>query len=137
MQNFISRKICYKLFHKRNSCNFFCSLQNKKQLLLKIKDCATPLLNQYYYVLYKLAVNMALGGNFNIKETVPGQIAGFNMWQKKMNLDELNHEGCGTEGDVASWNSLKEKGVSNRTQREFTACNGTESFKHYTNLIFC
>ena len=67
---------------------------------------------------------MISGGRFDITQTVPGQIADFNMWQKEMTVDELNYEGCGTEGDVISWNTLKEKGDSNRTQKEFTACNG-------------
>ena len=45
------------------------------------------------------------------------------MWQREMTLDELNDEGCGTEGDVVSLNTLKEKGASTWTQKEFASCN--------------
>ena len=71
----------------------------------------------------------------NSDQTVPGEIADFNMWQREMTLDELNNEGCGTEGDVASWNTLKEKGVSNRTQKKFSACNGKRSFFSFIDIL--
>ena len=67
---------------------------------------------------------MTSGGHFDLKQTVPGQIADFNMWQKDMTVDELNHEGCETEGDVVSWNTLEEKSLSSKTQKEFAACHG-------------
>ena len=67
---------------------------------------------------------MVSGGDLESDQTVPGQIADFNMWKKEMTLDELNLLTCGTEGDVVSWNTLKEEGVTNRTQKEFTACDG-------------
>ena len=69
---------------------------------------------------------IASGGDFESDQTVPGQIADFNMWQKEMTLNELNLLTCGTEGDVVSWFTLHEKGVSNRTQKEFTACDGKQ-----------
>ena len=46
------------------------------------------------------------------------------MWQTEMSLDQLNLEACGTEGDVASWNTLQEKGSSTRTQQDFPSCAG-------------
>ena len=67
---------------------------------------------------------MVSGGDLESDQTVPGQIADFNMWKKEMTLNELNLLTCGTEGDVVSWNTLKEEGVTNRTQKEFTACDG-------------
>ena len=74
---------------------------------------------------------MTLGGNLDSDQTVPGQIADFNIWQREMTLDELNLLTCGTEGDVVSWNTLQEEGVSDRTQKEFTACKGKRSSLAY------
>ena len=71
----------------------------------------------------------------NSDQTVPGEIADFNMWQREMTLNELNLLTCETEGDVASWNTLKEKGVSNRTRKEFTACNGKRSFFSFIDIL--
>ena len=70
-----------------------------------------------------------------MNQTVPGQIANFNMWQREMTLDELNLLTCGTEGDVVSWNTLQEEGVSNRTEKEFTACNGKQFFKLFFKML--
>ena len=33
------------------------------------------------------------------------------------------------EGYVVSWNTLKEEGVSNKTRKEFSACNGKKLFE--------
>ena len=74
---------------------------------------------------------MNLGGGFSLNQMVPGQIADFNMWQREMTLNELNLLTCGTEGDVVSWNPLQEKGVSNRTQKEFAVCDGKKPFKNF------
>ena len=83
----------------------------------------------------KLSVIITSGGGFDSDQTVPGQIADFNMWQREMTLDELNHQGCGTEGDVVSWNTLGEAGVSTKTQKEFTACNGKRSFFSFIEIL--
>ena len=71
---------------------------------------------------------MILGGDFDLDQMVSGQIVDFNMWQREMTLDEMNDKGCGTEGDVVSWNTLQEEGVSNWTQKEFAVCNGKKIF---------
>ena len=80
---------------------------------------------------------MASGGKLDTHQTVPGQIADFNMWKREMTLDELNLLTCGTEGDVVSWNTLKEEGVSSRTEKKLTACDGKESCKLFkkSNLL--
>ena len=80
---------------------------------------------------------MASGGKLQAHQAVPGQIADFNIWQREMTLDDLNHEGCRTKGDIVSWNTLQEKGVSSRTEKKLTACDGKESCKFPKNLMFC
>ena len=80
---------------------------------------------------------MTLGGELDPEETVPGQIADFNMWKMEMTLDELNLLTCGTEGDVVSWNTLKVKGVSNRTQKEFPSCAGKKFTIYIIILSHC
>ena len=83
----------------------------------------------------KLSVIITSGGSFDSYQTVPGQIANFNMWQREMTLDELNYEGCETKGDVVSSNTLQENGVSNRAQKEFPACSGKKMFKLLKSLV--
>ena len=83
----------------------------------------------------KFSVIIASGGDFESDQMVAGQIADFNMWQKEMTLDELNYEGCETEGDVVSWNTLKEEGVSIRTEKEFTACHGKQFMSNFEKIL--
>ena len=78
---------------------------------------------------------MTLGGGFDSDQTVPGQIADFNMWKMEMTVDELNHEGCETKGNVVSRNTLKEAGVYTKTQKEFAACNGKQSFFSFIEIL--
>ena len=80
---------------------------------------------------------MALGGSLDSNQTVPGQLADFNMWQREMTLNELNLLTCGTEGDVVSWNTLQEEGVSNRTQKEFPSCAGKKFTIYIIILSHC
>ena len=77
---------------------------------------------------FKLSVITTLGGDLESDQTVPGQLADFNMWQREMTLNELNLLTCGTIGDVVSWNTLKEEGVSNKAKKQFTACKGKTYF---------
>ena len=44
-----------------------------------------------------------------------------------MTAEELNSETCGAKGNVVSWDTLIEKGTSNRTERAFSGCK-------YTNI---
>ena len=77
---------------------------------------------------------MTLEGDFDSMETVPGQLADFNMWKKEMTFDELNLELCGMEGDVVSWNTLQEEGSAIWTKKEYTDCNGKKTLKLFMNL---
>ena len=63
------------------------------------------------------------GKNLKSQQIVIGEIADFNMWSYEMSEDELNSQTCGSNGDVASWDTLEEKGVSLRTVRGFPICN--------------
>ena len=57
-----------------------------------------------------------------MKQTVPGELAQFNMWNKEMSVDELNLETCGVSGNIVSWNTLRERGKSRRSQQRFPKC---------------
>ena len=65
-----------------------------------------------------------LGGGFELHQTSPGQLADFNMWKHEMDVKELNTVACGTKGDVVSWDTLREKGYSKRTDYVLPGCNG-------------
>ena len=41
-----------------------------------------------------------------------------------MDVKELNTVACGTKGDVVSWDTLREKGYSKRTDYVLPGCNG-------------
>ena len=69
-------------------------------------------------------MNCCLDGGFRIGEMTPGMLADFNMWQHEMTEDELNSDSCGARGDVASWETLKEKGTSLRTKHILPSCIG-------------
>ena len=84
---------------------------------------------------FKLSVITTLGGGLESDQTVPGQLADFNMWQREMTLNELNLLTCGTIGDVVSWNTLKEEGVSIRTEKEFTACHGKQFMSNFEKIL--
>ena len=58
----------------------------------------------------------------DVNQAVVGEIADFNMWSYEMSEDELNSQTCGSKGDVASWDTLEERGVSLRTVRGFPIC---------------
>ena len=79
---------------------------------------------------------LTLGGDFESHQTVPGQLADFNMWKREMNLDELNILTCGTEGDVVSWNTLQEKGASSRAKKNFPACKSKQMLKLLKKSVF-
>ena len=69
-------------------------------------------------------MNCCLDGGFDIRQMAPGKLADFNMWQHEMTEDELNSDSCGARGDVASWETLKEKGTSLRTKHVLPSCIG-------------
>ena len=58
----------------------------------------------------------------DVTQAAVGAIADFNMWSYEMSEDELNSQTCGSNGDVASWDTFVEKGVSLRTVKEFPTC---------------
>ena len=63
-------------------------------------------------------------GGFKESQTIPGEIAEFNMWSKEMTLDELLSMPCGAKGDVSSWETLKTQGSSTKGYRVFPDCKG-------------
>ena len=58
----------------------------------------------------------------DVTQAAVGAIADFNMWSYEMSEDELASQTCGSNGDVASWDTLEERGVSLRTDRGFPIC---------------
>ena len=53
-----------------------------------------------------------------------GQLADFNMWDYEMSADEVNVTTCEPAGNVASWDTLKEKGDAMESVKAFPGCNG-------------
>ena len=64
------------------------------------------------------------GGTFSLDQSISGKIAEFNIWNQEMSVEELNSQTCGVSGNVASWNTLQERGKSARAYRKFPTCNG-------------
>ena len=58
----------------------------------------------------------------DIDQTVPGFITEFNMWDYEMDSTKVNSIACGSEGNVVSWDSLEEVGVSERSLQIFPKC---------------
>ena len=46
-----------------------------------------------------------------------------------MTEEELNTETCGTNGNISSWNTLREKGSSARTTELFSHCTGELTYQ--------
>ena len=44
------------------------------------------------------------------------------MWNREMSVEELNSETCGVSGNIVSWNTLRERGTSRRSQQNFPEC---------------
>ena len=66
-----------------------------------------------------------VGGGFDVAQSIPGQLADFNMWSYEMLPANINFGTCAAIGDIVSWNTLEEMGSSTRSQRVFPDCNGT------------
>ena len=64
------------------------------------------------------------GGGLSVSHTIPGQLADFNLWQREMSEQELNSLSCSAEGDVSSFRTLEERGVSAKSFRTFPECQG-------------
>ena len=75
-------------------------------------------------------------GGFKESQTIPGEIAEFNMWSKEMSLDELLSMPCGAKGDVSSWETLKTQGSSTNGYRVFPDCKGSCLNKHFLFSLF-
>ena len=58
----------------------------------------------------------------DVDQTVPGFITEFNMWNYEMDSTEVNSIACGAEGNVVSWDSLEEVGISERSLKTFSKC---------------
>ena len=64
------------------------------------------------------------GGGLDRFQSIPGQMAEFNIWNREMGAREADVETCGTVGDVVSWSTLKVKGNSAESEDIFPACFG-------------
>ncbi|XP_067929837.1 uncharacterized protein [Watersipora subatra] len=64
----------------------------------------------------------SVGGGFDLEQTVPGQMAEFNMWDYAMALSQLNTDTCSSTGNVVSWDTLQFQGTKNITYEYFTSC---------------
>ena len=53
-------------------------------------------------------------GDFDIRETGHGKIAEFNLWDYVISPRAIESVTCGASGNIVSWNTLKEMGVSNK-----------------------
>ena len=49
---------------------------------------------------------------FDITKTVHGKIAEFNLWNYSVSPRALDSVTCGAAGNIVSWHSLSEKGIS-------------------------
>ena len=67
--------------------------------------------------------------SLDVQHSLPSQIAEFNIWNYEMTLEELLSETCGNTGNVASWETLNEKGTSVREYQTFPSCKGRYKFK--------
>ncbi|XP_067939166.1 uncharacterized protein [Watersipora subatra] len=64
-----------------------------------------------------------MGGNFDIRQTVTGKIAEFNMWDFEMSVAQINRRTCGYKGNIASWDTLQKDKTEGMTTATFPACN--------------
>lgn len=69
-----------------------------------------------------MTLRLVLDGGYDKKQTVPGELADFNMWDKEMTVEQLNSKTCGVKGNIVSWSSLKERGISKRDLQTFPKC---------------
>ena len=63
-----------------------------------------------------------IGGNLDPTQTLPGQLAEFNLWKQEMTKEQLNTKTCSAQGSVVSINTLKEKGNIFKSFKTFPSC---------------
>jgi hypothetical protein len=59
------------------------------------------------------------------------------MWNYEMTSEEVNSQTCGTEGNIASWSTLQEQGVSTRTHDLFPDCVGKQIYFALEEILCC
>ncbi|XP_067950451.1 C-reactive protein-like [Watersipora subatra] len=74
-----------------------------------------------------------MAGSFDIRQTVTGEIAEFNMWDFEMNMAQINTKTCGYKGNVASWDTLQKDKADEMTTKTFPPCDAkVEILRTYT-----
>ena len=56
---------------------------------------------------------------FDEPQVSVGKLAGFNMWDTKLDADSIMKLSCYDEGNIVNWNTLKEQGSSTRHYESF------------------
>ena len=69
---------------------------------------------QNVFLRFSTSLLWFLVGDFDIKDTGHGKIAEFNLWDYVISPRVIGSVTCGASGNIVSWNTLKEMGVSNK-----------------------
>ena len=57
-------------------------------------------------------------GGLDLHNCAPGRMAGFNLYNYEMSIDELNSLSCADLGNTVSWKSLQQMGSSSSEQED-------------------